>query len=115
RLQLDPRQARADEHVIDAQPAFQQSSQSSDQFLRCGQNADIQQAVIGQRCRAQYVSTTGLSAIADAKRQQVAAPVEIRAIQLAVGRTQLTDTCQPGEQISSTAQDFFQVFRGIGG
>ncbi|VVN46955.1 hypothetical protein PS664_05913 [Pseudomonas fluorescens] len=55
-----------------------------------------------------------LATVADAQRQQLALPVEVRAFQLTIGGLQLAEARQAGEQISRAAEDFLQVFGGIG-
>ena len=50
-LDLDPWQARADKHVVDAPTVHQQVLERPHDILRCREDADIQQAVVDQRLR----------------------------------------------------------------
>ncbi|RMR08064.1 hypothetical protein ALP93_05444 [Pseudomonas syringae pv. helianthi] len=114
RLELYPGQTCTDEHVVDPQPTLQQASERADHFLRRWQDADVQQAIIGQCGRTQLVATASLSAVANTQRQEIATPVEIRACKFAVGGVQLAEPCQTCKQIGRAAQYLFQVFGGVG-
>lgn len=89
---FDPRQSGSHEHVVDAETVAQQVLQCTDKLLGRRQNADIQQSIVGQRLWAQHMPASGLTAIADAQRQQLAAPVKIRALQLAVSGMQFAES-----------------------
>ena len=90
-LDFDPWQPDSHKHVVDAEAIGEQGFQGADDFLRRRQNTDVQQTVVSQRFWSQHMSTAGLPAIADAQCQQVATPLEIRPLQLAIGCMQLTE------------------------
>lgn len=91
-LDFDPWQTGANKHVVDPEAIAEQRLQGAHQLLWRRQNTDIQQAIIGQRLRAQHVSTAGLSAIADTQCQQLATPVKIRPLKFAVSGMQLAES-----------------------
>ena len=61
------------------------------------------------------MAATRLPSVADSQREQFTLPMKIRPLQLTVSGMQLTEPGQAGEQVRSATQDFFQVFRRIGG
>ncbi|RMO67873.1 hypothetical protein ALQ35_05692 [Pseudomonas fluorescens] len=114
-LDLDPRQARPHKHIVQPPTVAHQGEQRADHLLGRRQNADIQQAVIGQCVRAQHMPTARLASVADTQREQVALPVKVRPFQLAISGLQFAETRQAGEQVGRAAEHFFQVFGGVGG
>ncbi|KPY75249.1 Unknown protein sequence [Pseudomonas syringae pv. syringae] len=108
-LELYPRQTRANEHIVDTQPALQKAPQRADHFLRRWQDADVEKTIIGHRGRAQLVSTARLPTIADTQCKQVTAPMKIRPGELTMRRMQLAESGQARKQVGSTAQHLLQV------
>ncbi|KAF1012127.1 MAG: hypothetical protein GAK32_00342 [Pseudomonas fluorescens] len=107
---LDPRQARPHEQVVQSPTIGHQAAQRTHHLLGRRQDADVQQAVIRQRIRAQHMPAARLAPVADPQRQQLATPVEARPLQFCTGGPQLTEAGQAGEQIGGAPQHFLQVF-----
>src|SRR5690606_31644659 len=95
--------------------AGKQHAQGFANVLGRGNQAQIQQAVVDARVRAQGDPAAGLTAVADPQGQEVALPVEAGPLEMPEGAAHLGEAGQAGQQVGGAAQQLLQVVGGAGG